>query len=287
MLYTQIRAFDAVARAGSFVRAADLLGLSQPAVSAQVRALETTYGVKLFQRSGRTIQLTASGKELLELTRRFITLEDQMRETLTSGRELGMGSLKIAFDGPHIAIPLVVRFRAEHPRIDLVVSMGNTRSVRQQLLDREVDLAVLPRIERERRVHARPLKRHHAVVIVSTRHAWAGRRSIAVRDLAGQPMVAREAGSNTQRCVDEGLSQAGVSPHTVLRLGSREAVKEAVASDLGFAIVWDEEARGENRLHAMRLTGADITSTDYLACLKDNLHRRSVAAFFKLAEENG
>lgn len=283
MLYTQIRAFDAVARAGSFIAAAESLGLSQPALSIQVRALEEAHGVILFQRRGRTIRLTRAGKELLELSRQFMRLEQQITDKLTRERRSGEGRLRLAFDGPHITMPMVARFRAAYPAIDLIVTMGNTRAVRQQLLEHHVDLAVLPRIADEPRVFAQPILRHEPVVIVGDDHPWRGRRRVTIQDLHGQPMIAREPGSNTQRCVDEGFARSGVKPNVILRLGSREAVKQAVAVNLGFGIVWEREARDLTSLHLIRLTKTDIESVDYLACLKDEARRWPVKAFFQSA----
>ncbi len=283
MLYTQIRAFDAVARFGSFVAAAEALGLSQPALSMQVRALEEAHGILLFQRRGRTIRLTRAGKELFELSRKFMRLEQQITDKLTRERKFGEGRLRLAFDGPHITMPVVAKFRERYPSIDLIVTMGNTRAVRQQLFEHHVDLAVLPRMAEEPRVYARPIRRHEAVVIIGDGHRWRGRRRIAIEELDGEAMVAREAGSNTQRCVDEGFARAGVKPKVILKLGSREAVKEAVASNIGFGIVWECEARDQNSLHVIRLSKTDIESVDYLACLKDEARRWPVKAFFKTA----
>ncbi|MGE8944367.1 LysR substrate-binding domain-containing protein [Leptospira interrogans] len=90
-------------------------------------------------------------------------------------------------------------------------------------------------------------------------------------------------GSNTQRCIDEGLNKLGIKPNVVLRLGSREAVKEAVSANLGFGIVWECEARNMAHLHAIRLLKSDIESTDYLACLKNEYRRWPIKAFFDVA----
>ena len=233
MLYTQVRAFDAVARAGSFLAAAEVLGVSQPALSIQVRALEDAYEVKLFHRHGRTVRLTTAGKELLELSRRFMSLEGQIAETLSASKGLGRGRLKLAFDGPHITMPLLSRFHGLHPEIEVSVSMGNSRFVRQQLIERHVDLAVLPGVGEDSKIHAIAIKHHAPVVIVGPRHRWRNRVELDVHEIAREPMVARESGSNTQRLVDEGLRELGLTPRIVLRLGSREAAMEAVAAGLG------------------------------------------------------
>lgn len=284
MLYTRLRSFDAVARAGSYVAAAEELGITQPALSIQVRALETAYGIQLFERRGRSIRLTKAGRELFALSRQFMRLEQQIEDQLTRSRTIAGERLKLAFDGPHVTMPIVARFRERYPDVDLTISLGNTRTVRKQLLEREVDVAVLPRVAGDIRIRAEPIRHHEAVVIVGKGHGWYGRKKIAVEELSGESMIARESGSNTQLAVDQGLAKVGVQPRIVVRLGSREALKEAVAANIGFGLVWASEAVGID-LHAIRLTGTEITSVDYLACLDESYRRVAVAAFFDVARE--
>lgn len=283
MLHTQIRAFDAVAREGSFSRAADLLGLTQPALTIQVKALEETYGVKLLHRQGRSVRLTEVGERLFKMSRRFSGLEEQMRETLAASQELQHGQLRLTADGPHIVMGLFARFLARYPSVQLSVAMGNTRFVRQQLLERRTDIAILPGIKGHAQLHMAPLWHHTGVLIVANDHPWASRRSIDVQELNAQPMIAREEGSMTQRYVREALNKAGVKPRIVLELGSREAVCEAVAAGLGIAIIWELEAYGSSRFRTLALRNTKLRSTDYVACLKSEAMRQSVRAFFEIA----
>ncbi len=283
MLHTQIRAFDAVAREGSFSRAAEALGLTQPALTIQVKALEEAYGVKLLERYRRSVRLTEVGERLFRMSRRYASIEEQMREVLIGSAELEHGKLSLTADGPHIAMGLFARFLARHPGIELSVAMGNTRFVREQLLERRTDLAILPAVDRHPRIHATPLWRHTAVVIVAGDHPWASRGTVALADLDGQAMVVREEGSNTRRVTAAALARAGVRPRVVLELGSREAVCEAVGAGLGFGIIWELEARSSTRFRTLPLHDAEITSTDYIACLKSEKMRRAIRAFFQVA----
>jgi aminoethylphosphonate catabolism LysR family transcriptional regulator len=284
MIYTQIRAFDAVAREGSFVRAAERLGLTQPALTIQVKALEETYGVKLLHRSGRSIRLTEAGERLFKMSRRFASVEEEIRHELSASEELKNVHLRLAVDGPHIAMGLFARFVARHPGVTLSVATGNSRFVKQELLERRTDVAILPAIKRHPQVHAVPLWHHVGVLIVAHNHPWAGRKWVDVKELDGQPMIGREDGSNTQKAVDEALAKAGVEPRIVLQLGSREAVCEAVAEGLGTAIIWQLEAYGLSRFVAVPIRDNVIRSTDYVACLKSERLRRSVKAFFAIAD---
>jgi aminoethylphosphonate catabolism LysR family transcriptional regulator len=284
MIYTQIRAFDAVAREGSFMRAAGALGVTQPALTIQVKALEETYGVKLLHRSGRSVRLTEAGERLFKMSRRFASVEEEIRHELSASEELKNVHLRLAVDGPHIAMGLFARFLARHPGVSLSVAAGNSRFAKQELLERRTDVAILPAIKRHPQVHAVPLWHHVGVLIVARNHPWASRKSVDLKELDGQPMIAREDGSNTQKAVDEALAKAGAAPRVVLQLGSREGVCEAVAAGLGTAIIWELEAYGSSRFAAVPIRGNVIRSTDYVACLKSERLRRSVKAFFAIAE---
>lgn len=287
MIHTQLRAFDAVARHGSFSRAADELGLTQPALTIQVKALEETYGVKLLERNGRSVTLTATGSRLFKLSRRFAGMEEHVRDLLTASHELTSGHLRIAADGPHIVMGLLARVMARHPRLQLSVSMGNTQFVRRQLLEGQVDVAVLPNISGHRRVSAIPLHRHVGVAVVAHDHPWAARTEISIKELDGQSMLGREAGSNTHRALKGALQRAGVRPRFVLELGSREALCEAARAGIGIGIVWELETRGSARFKTLAIRDAEIVSTDYVACLKSERVRQIVKAFFAVAAEFG
>jgi aminoethylphosphonate catabolism LysR family transcriptional regulator len=283
VIYTQIRAFDAVAHAGSFSGAAKALGVTQPALTIQVKALEEHYGVKLLERQGRGVTLTAMGTQLFRMSRQMAGLEERIRETLAGAEAFRGGHLRLAADGPHIVMGLLNRFLGRYPNVRLSVAMGNTQFVRQQLLERRVDVAVLPSVKEHPQIHAQLLWKHKAVLIVAATHPWAGRRSVALETLDGEPMIAREEGSMTQRIVDDALARAGVKPKTVLQLGSREAICEAVSAGLGHSVIWELEAYGSTRFRTIPFRNVTMESTDFVACLKSERTRQLVAAFFQVA----
>ena len=283
MIHTQLRAFNAVARHGSFSKAAEALAVTQPALSLQVKALEEAYGVKLLERTGRRVILTDAGARLFKVSRRLAQVEEHVRDALSATAGADAGHLTIAADGPHIAMSLFARFMALHPQVQLSVAMGNTAFVRRQLLEGQADVAILPNVATHRRIHAVKLHEHRGVIVVALDHRWARRREIDLRELDGQPMLARESGSNTQRVFRETLEQAGVRPRSVLELGSREAVCEAAASGIGIGMLWELEARSSARVHVLGIRGAKICSTDYVACLKSERNRKLVKAFFAMA----
>lgn len=285
MNFTQLRAFDMVVREGSFTRAAEQLSVTQPALTIQVKALEEFYATRLLDRSGRTVMPTADGKALFDITRRLFALEEEARELLTDSNELRRGHLKIAADGPHIVMNMFARFRERYPNVQLHVTLGNTAFVRQQLVERHVDIGVMPNIEDDPAFVGVPLWQHTPVLIVPLSHPWTKRRTITVRELDNQPLVIREDGSNTQRRLNIALQREGIRPDAVLQLGSREAILGAVAAGLGFGVVWQVEAIDDARFHMIVIKDNDIRSTDYVACLKGERNRGVVKAMMTIAKD--
>jgi aminoethylphosphonate catabolism LysR family transcriptional regulator len=285
MNHAQLRAFHAVAEAGGFTRAAERIHVTQPTVSGQVAALEESYGVKLFERRGRGIELTDLGHGLREITRRLFGQEVEAEQLLSSAQGLTSGLLRVGADAPYQVIPLLARFNRLHPGIRLTMSFGNSERVLQELLDRRSDIAVLPDIESDARIHAVPFRRDRLVVFVPRDHAWAGRRSLRLAELAGQRLVLREPGSTTRAVLDRALAEAGVQPGSALEIGSREAVREAVVAGLGIGAVFENEFGHDPRLHRLQFRDVDLRAVEYAACLLERRPLRVVRAFFDLLQE--
>ena len=286
MNHAQIRAFHAVAMEGSFTKAARLLGVSQPAVTIQVRALEESYGVNLLHRTGQRVTLTGLGEGLLDHTRRIFDIEQEADELLTAAQELRGGHLKAGADGPYFVMGLLASFIGRYPGVRVTVAMGNSQSVLRDLVEYRTDVAVVARIDDDRRFHAKPYSRQPVVVFVSRDHAWAKRRSIKLTELEGQPMVLREEGSSTRQILEEALKQAGVKPVVVMEIGSREALHEAVAAGLGIGVVTESELGQDDRLVILKLSDVSLEAREFVVCLKERATVRTVQAFFDLADED-
>ncbi len=283
--HAQLRAFHAVARAGGFTAAARRLKLTQPAVTQQVRALEEAHGVDLFHRRGRQVELTDTGAALHAITRRIFELEDEAAHLLASVGGMQRGRLRVGADGPYHVIGIIAAFRRRFPGVQISVTIGNSQAMRESLLDYRADVAVLAEDDGDERFLAVAYGRHPVVVFVDRDHPWAGRRSIRLAELDGQPMVRREEGSSTQRAFDRALAAAGVRPDFVMEIGSREAVHEAVAAGLGCGVVLAAELGRDDRLRAIAIADADIATREYVVCLRERRDARAVAAFLALAAE--
>ena len=280
--HAQLRAFHAVAAQGSFTRAATALNVTQPTLSGQVKALEERYGVKLFERRGRGIEPTELGRSLHEVTRRIFDLESEAENLLAAAHGLKRGRLKLGADAPYHVIPLLAVFNRRHPGITLSVSFGNSKTVLAALREHESDIAVLPNIAADERIHTRAFHRERIIAFVERSHAWAGRRTLRLTDLAEERLILRETGSITRSLFERALRGAKVKPSQVLEVGSREAVREAVAARLGTGVVFESEFGNDPRLHPLVIRGRDLEAVEYAACLKERRDDPVVRAFFEL-----
>ena len=281
-----LRAFHAVAARNSFTRAADALNVTQPTLSGQVKALEERYGVRLFERRGRGIEPTDLGRNLYAVTRRIFDLETEAEGLLTAARGLKSGSLRVGADAPYHVVPLLAAFSRRHPGITLSLSFGNSETVLGELLDRRSDVAVLPDIPDDRRLHSQAFHRERIVGFVDRAHPWTARRSIRLRELAEERLILREVGSTTRAILERALERAGVRPE-VLEVGSREAVREAVAARLGVGAVFESEFGNDDRLHALTIRDSGLQAIEYAACLADRCDSPVVKAFLALLPELG
>jgi len=278
-----LRAFHAVASEGGFSRAARALGVTQPTLSGQVKALEETYGVRLFDRRGRRVQLTELGSGLLDLTRRLYALEGEAEQLLAAERGLKRGHLRLGADAPYGVMKLMAAFGQRYSGIRVTVATGNSEALLQALFDHRLDVAVVANVAPDPRLHALALRHDRLVAFVGQDHPWRRRRHVTLAELAAQRLILRERGSTTRRIFETALARAGIPLNDSIEIASREAVREAVAAGLGVGIVAEAEFGNDPRLKAIAIADARLDSVEYLVCLADRRELRLVHAFFDLA----
>lgn len=237
----QLHIFRTVAAHHSFSRAADVLYLSQPGVSLQVKALEKTLGIELFERAGRSrrsLRLTEAGRELLAYSERIFAL---LGEASLVIEELGgarRGTVKVAASttaGIYVVPSALGAFHRANPNVKLTLDVVNRFTAQERLLGDEVDLAVMGLIEDAHDLEVAHFAPNELVVIASPRHRLAGRVRIPLEELAREPFLFREEGSGTRTDVERLFNTRGI-PRVGMELRSTGAIKQAVAADLGIAI---------------------------------------------------
>lgn len=236
----QLRIFQAVAQQRSYSRAAEVLYLSQPGVSLQVKALEKSVGLPLFEKSGRTLRLTEPGQELLAYSERIFALLDETQLVLEELSGARRGTVKVAASttaGIYIVPSALGGFHRENPKVKLTLDVVNRFTVQERLLNDEVDMAVMGLIEDTHDLEVAEFVPNELVVIASPNHPLAQAKQISLEELSSEVFLLREAGSGTRTDVERLLLAKGVQVHVGMELRSSGAIKQAVAADLGIAVI--------------------------------------------------
>jgi len=285
MNLTQLRAFHVVAQAGGFSLAARTEGLSQPTLSAQVRALEAGYGVGLFDRKGRGVKMTPAGQSLYAVTTRLFAAEEEARALLTGGRALTRGHLRVSADSAYHVMPILAALKQRHEGLTFSLKIDNSAAVLDQLIDHGADIAVMAKMTSDPRIYSMKLREDRLVLFVPHAHPWARRRRRRMADLAGRDIVIRERGSITREVFETRLAEAGVVPGSVIDVETREAVREAVAAGFGIGVVFDSEFGTDTRFRTIEVADADLTVGEYVVCLQERRRLALVRAFLDIARE--
>jgi aminoethylphosphonate catabolism LysR family transcriptional regulator len=287
MRHAQLRAFHAVAACGGFSRAAERLGLSQPAVSDHVRHLEQEYGVQLFVRGSRSVALTGLGRELYALAERQFEVEREAVKLLTAAQALEVGELVFAADAAVHALPLIARFLAQHPKLSFSLKTGNSATAMALLDGFQADFAVVGQEPSGPGYVTRLLRRDPLVAFVGRGHPLSGRRRIGLGDLAAGALVVREIGSVTRSMLESELTARGLAPAQRFEVEGREAVREAVAAGLGAGFVSKSEFGSDPRLHMIAISDWDAAMAEWLACLEARRSLHMIDRFLAMVDECG
>jgi len=256
----QFEVFLAVAGAKSFRRAAEALHLSQPALSQHVGELERELGARLFDRLGRTVELTEAGRILEAHAQRLFATLESAREAIRELSGLRRGSLVVGASttpGIYVLPGVLAAFQTRYPGIELRLQIANSALIEQRVRANEVDLGIVGghALRQGEECLAAGLL-DELVLIVPPKHRWVGRREVSPGLLVQERMLMREEGSATRQLTERIFQQARARFTVAMELGHTEAIKEAVAAGLGVAFVSVHAVRGEikaKHLFAVRL----------------------------------
>jgi len=247
----------------SFSHAAERLGVTQPAVSLQVRSLEKRLGTKLLDRSGRRVEPTEAGQRLYRLAQRMLTLEDQLLEEVSSADAVGVlrGELALgASTGPGgTVVPVLLgEFQREHPELSVALSISDTNRVIEQVAERELELGIVGASPRHRGVVFEPFFRDEVILVVPPGHRFAG-EEISLADLRGEPLILMQEGAGVRQVIEHELRNGPVRLRDLdvhLELGLQESVKSAVAA--GFGVTFISRSGVEAELAAGTIASARV-----------------------------
>lgn len=239
----RLQVFYTVAKQLSFTKAAELLFMTQPAVTFQVKQLEEHFNTRLFERSHSKITLTPAGELVLEYAEKILSLSAELETRMGEMTGQIRGALLIGASTTiaEYLLPRVLgEFKARYPLVHASLTVTNSETVESKVADHALDVGLIEAPSHHPQLKNEVCCEDELVVICSPRHEFANLQEVAPERLAEQSYVSREMGSGTREVVDGYLRQAGLSPDdldTVMELGSPEAIKGAVEADLGIAIV--------------------------------------------------
>jgi DNA-binding transcriptional LysR family regulator len=235
----QLRVFVCAAKHGSFARAAEELHLTPPAVSMQIKELEGSCELPLFERAGKAVRLTMPGEYLVVYARRVLATLKEAENVMAGlrGAEAGTMTVGMVSTAKYFLPRLLARFRAEHPAVEMRLSAGNREQLLRQLRDNEVDLAVMGSPPRDLDTRAEPFAVHPLAVIAAPGHALARRKNIAPKALEAEPFIVREPGSGTRAAMEHFFRERRISPPVAMEMSSNETIKQAVIAGMGLAFV--------------------------------------------------
>ncbi len=290
----QLRAFCAVVDRSSFSAAASHIGVTQPAISQQVRALEERLGVKLLDRSGRRVVPTEAGLRLYRGAQRLLALEEQLLEDVADDRVGPLrGRLEIgASTGPGASIVtlLLCEFQRLHPELAVALAVHDTQHVVELVAARELELGVVGAARKQRAVQFEPFFRDEIVLACPPGHRFAG-RTVTLEELRSEPLILMQEGAGVRSVIEAELRRAGVRLRDLdvrLELGLQESVKSAVVAGYGTTFIARASIDSElaaGTIAIARVEGIEAAREVSLVRAAGRVPSRAAEAFLAFARE--
>jgi len=287
MRYTlrQLELFSAVARCKSLTRAAEEVHLTQPAVSMQVRQLEASLGLPLFEPEGRGIRLTEAGREFAGHVEEVLERVQNLDEIAARWRGVRTGRVRLGVvsTAKYFVPKLLGQFLRSHPGIDFRLSVHNREEILRELSGNTVDLVIMGRPPEEIECTATPFAPNLLGIVAAPEHRLSRRRRMELAELAEEPFIVREPGSGTRAAMERVFAAHRTKFQTSMEMASNETIKQAVIAGLGLGFLSLHTVRHElatGRLVLLDIVGLPVRRQWYLV---QRASRRLVPA----AEEFG
>lgn len=236
----QMRVLSALIDRGSYTAAAEHLHLTQPAVSQQIKALETSCGLRLVERASNRVVPTHAGEVLHRYAVSMLHLEEEALHALEELRAGGRGRFVVGANttgGMYIVPPLIAAYREEHPDTEIVLRIDYTEAICNQVAARSLDMGFVGGHITDRRFNVEPVTPDRLVLIVAPSHPLAAMPRLTISDVAGEPFILARYGSSTRRLIESTFKERGVTLTVGMEQGGTEDIKKAVESGLGVAVV--------------------------------------------------
>ena len=291
MNFAQLKAFQAIANNGSVTRAAQLLQVSQPAVSKHLKKLEEDYGVKLFERSAGAAELTDAGSSLLRHVNAILVhLEEAKRELKSPESSTKSEILKVAgsYAASALLLPsLLVNFKSKHRDTSIILRTGTTREVKTMLLNSTVELALLNELPANPDFASEPFRKEKLVVFAAPSHPLARKKQLTLSDLRQAALVTTGMASAVDKMLNH-LVHEGLGGKIAIQCGSPASVKIVVKNKIGLGILFQDMLIQEikNKLFkVLEIPGLALTVQSYIVYYKDRPLSPSAQDFLALLRQ--
>jgi DNA-binding transcriptional LysR family regulator len=227
----QLRAFYYAAACGSITRAAEKLYITQPAVSMQIKALETQFRVQLLVRNKKKLELTDTGKQLFMTAKKIFSLVQDAEKVLVKAEEVVTQVLKIGSTKTlvrHMLAPYISTFQKAFPRIQIQVDEGSSEEMVRSVLSEKNDLAIVGRVPYDERLDVIPFTEDEVVLLAGPGHPLCQKERVSINDLIGENLILRERGSGTRRLVEQVLEGTPIIESAFVQTANVDFVKELV-----------------------------------------------------------
>ena len=236
----QLRVFETTARLASFTKAAEELSITQPTVSSQIKQLTKVIGLPLFEQIGKQLYLTDAGKELLDTCQQIFSSLDnfEMKVADLKGTKEGKLRLSVITTATYFIPRLLGSFCQQYPSIDVSLQVTNHQQMRTRMQQNKDDLYILSQPPEDIDLKSQPFIENPLVVVVRKDHPLTNQGGkVALADLQPYPFIMRESGSGTRQAVEDLFQKNNLKIKVRLELGSNEAIKQAIAGDLGISVL--------------------------------------------------
>lgn len=281
----EVRAFNAAVQCGNFTRAAQQLCVSQPAITAQIRKLESRFEAPLIERFSRGLRPTELGKRLYQITCQYSDLQGAIEALANPQTTPGKMTLRVATSSPLVFMPLIAQFNQRFPEITLKITSVTTLLCKKMVLNREVDIGLFPSDDLESGLSRFAYSSHRLMAIVKSNHPLATQKSLSVEQLEGEPLIFYKPEACTQQLLNDLFRKSNVHACANMTVDGRLDMCEAVAYGLGIGFALEQDIRPDDRLRTVAVTEASEHVLEHVVWQKNRSTLPGIRDFIQLTLE--
>jgi len=288
------RTFIRVVETQNLSRTADEFGLSQPAITKQIQALEDMYGVLLLERLGRRLKTTEAGEILYNCARDIVRAVEKTEKEMANLADSNKGTLILGasnIPGEYILPRLIKDYKDNYPNISIAMDIADTDKIIARVTEREIDVGIVGGWVSNRKIEGFKWLEDELVALLPDNHRLAQAKAVSLQDLAGERWIFREKGSGTRKATEDLLAAHGIRKEDInvyMEAGSTEAVLASVESGMGIAVVsrWAIRKLDPHRkLKGISISDPRASRFFYVVFPRQKARRRSVESFLKFIEQ--